>query len=175
MVELGTVLSFIQAFGIVVGVVYYIMNIQNNQKNQELMLKAQQQTLETRQAQMFLGVYNKMSDKEFTRAYNTVMNTSWSSYQEFSDLRKNNEFYEAFLLINGFFEGVGVLVKEGVLDIRWIALLMASWTNEYWEKIREVILEHRKRSGAKRALSEYEYLYDELNKYLEQHPELKTK
>ena len=47
MVEFNTILSFIQASGIIVGVAYYIMNIQNSQKNQEL-------TLETRQASLHL-------------------------------------------------------------------------------------------------------------------------
>lgn len=176
MVELATLQAvsyIIGALGVFVAAVYYILNIQNNRRNQELSLKAQQQTLETRQVQMFLSIYNKITEKEFTRAWNTVMNNNWSSYQEFSELRKKPEFYEAFLFINGFFEGIGVLVKEGMLDIRWIALLMASWTIEYWEKIREAIIEHKKIIGAKRLLSEYEYLYDELLKYLEQHPELK--
>ncbi|HEX9915252.1 MAG TPA: hypothetical protein VGB32_10060 [Candidatus Bathyarchaeia archaeon] len=41
MVEVDTILSFIQASGIIVGVAYYIMNIRISQRNQELMLKAQ--------------------------------------------------------------------------------------------------------------------------------------
>jgi hypothetical protein len=39
MVEFDTILSFIQATGIIVGVGYYILNIENNRKNQELALK----------------------------------------------------------------------------------------------------------------------------------------
>ncbi len=56
MVEFSTILSFIQAGGIIVGVTFYILNIQNNQrnheiaqKNQELALKAQKHATETRQ------------------------------------------------------------------------------------------------------------------------------
>ena len=179
--EIQAAYYMVAATGVLIAAVFYVLNLRISRRNQELSLwaleqsaQAQQQTLETRQAQMFLSIYNKITEKEFTRAWNTVMNSSWSSYQEFNELRKKPEFYEAFLFINGFFEGIGVLVKEGMLDIRWIALLIASWTTEYWEKIREAIIEHKKITGAKRLLSEYEYLYNKLMNYMEEHPELKT-
>lgn len=52
MVEFSTILQFIQAFGIIIGVAYYVMNIENNRKNQELQL-------ETRQAQLLMAVYER--------------------------------------------------------------------------------------------------------------------
>jgi hypothetical protein len=64
MVELATLQAvsyIIGSLGVFVAAVYYVLNIQNNSRNQEiamrnqeLMLKAQQQTLETRQAQLFM-------------------------------------------------------------------------------------------------------------------------
>ena len=73
-----------------------------------------------------------------------------------------------------FYEGLGVLVKERFVDIRYVALLMTGLTLQFWEKIRPAILEAREVEQSPRILSEFEYLYEELMKYIEKHPELKT-
>jgi len=75
--------------------------------------------------------------------------------------------------IGTYYEGLGVLIKEGLLDIRWVALMMAGMVRSMWEKIEPVMEEYRSRTRARMA-SESEYLYNELMKYLEEHPELKT-
>ena len=78
-----------------------------------------------------------------------------------------------FSTMGTYYEGVGVLVKEGRLDIRWVALLMAGMVINMWEKLEPVIEEYRLYTRPRMA-SESEYLYNELMKYLEKHPELKT-
>ena len=160
------------ALGVCIAAIYYVLNLRVSQRNAELSLK-QQQTLETRQAQMFNNIYDKITEKELIKSWSSIMSSNWSNYQEFTELRKNPEWYDAFLYVNGTFEGIGVLVKEGILDIRWVALMITSWTTAYWEKIRDAIYEHKRVTGSKRLCSEYEYLYNELLKYLEKHSELK--
>ena len=51
-VTFQTLFQFLQTVGILVGVYYYISTIRTNQRNQELTRKAQEQALETRQAQL---------------------------------------------------------------------------------------------------------------------------
>ncbi len=46
------VLSTLQTAGILVGIYYYVMTLRNQRKNQEL-------ALETRQAQLFMNIYDR--------------------------------------------------------------------------------------------------------------------
>ena len=188
--------QFLQTVGILVGVFYYIMTIRTNQRNQEISLKnqeltlqsqeltrkTQEQALETRQAQLFMNIYNQsFANQEWLDAYNKVVTTHWADYEEYIQInnywnpeKSDKEFIRASSLVLCFYEGLGVFVKEGLVDIRLIALTMTFMTRTLWEKLAPVINESRKRMNYPRQMSEFEYLYDELMKYIEEHPELKT-
>jgi hypothetical protein len=73
-----------------------------------------------------------------------------------------------------FYEGLGVLIREGLIDIRMVALLICGMTRSYWEKHKPILEDGRKAMGFKRWVSEADYLYDELIGYLARHPELDT-
>ena len=168
---------------------YYINTLRNANRmreltleSQELTRKAQEQALETRQAQLFMNIYNQsFANREWLKAYNKVMTTHWDDYDDYMKMGNwmnpddsDKEFLEAQGYVSSFYEGLGVFVKEGLVDIRMIALTMTYMTTRYWEKLAPMVYELRKRNNYPRALSEFEYLYDELMKYLEEHPELKT-
>ena len=72
----------------------------------------------------------------------------------------------------GHYEGIGILVKEGLLDIRVVALLASGLIRTMWEKFIPIKDEVRKELYWSRLLIEVEYLYDELLKYHEEHPEI---
>ena len=55
------VLSTLQTAGILVGIAYYIMTIRNQQKNQDMQL-------ETRQAQLFMQIYNRFNDRDIQQS-----------------------------------------------------------------------------------------------------------
>ncbi len=195
MSEIQTLIGYMTPISLTIGVFYYIMTIRTNQKNQEISLKnqeltlqsqeltrkAQEQALETRQAQLFMNIYNQsFANQEWLDAYTKVMRTHWESYEEYMQKQdwnsdeSDSEFIRAANLVYCFYEGLGVFVKEGLVDIRMIALTMTWMTRTLWEKIAPIIYESRKRMNYPRMLSEFEYLYDELMKYIEEHPELKT-
>ena len=73
--------------------------------------------------------------------------------------------------IVGFYEGVGVLVREGLLDIRLVALLMTGTTLGFWRKIELYVLDVRVSLGP-RVWIETEYLAKRLLDYMEKHPEI---
>ena len=63
------VLSTLQTAGILVGIVYYISIMRNQQRTRDLTLKAQEQTLRTRESQLFMNIYNQsMANPEFLHA-----------------------------------------------------------------------------------------------------------
>ncbi|UCE38751.1 MAG: hypothetical protein JSW00_05850 [Thermoplasmata archaeon] len=71
-----------------------------------------------------------------------------------------------------YLEGLGVLVRENLLDIKFIALLIGGGVKRHWEKIAPYVYELREKGKAPRVFTEFEYLYDEVMKYAEEHPEL---
>ena len=172
------VLSTLQTVGLLVGISYYILTLRNAQHTRELALKAQQQALETRQGQLFMGIYNNsFASSTYQKAFRIIFKTTWDSFDEFiqmyqSEGNLNNEFSASYGLVGTFFEGVGVLVREGLLDIRFVALLLSGHLRIYWEKTQPIIDEYRQYWNSQRVWSETEYLYNELMKYLEEHPEL---
>ena len=55
-----------------------------------------------------------------------------------------------------------------------MALLLTGMTRSFWEKLKPIRDEIRVKVGYVRWMSETEYLYDELFKYIGGHPELAT-
>jgi hypothetical protein len=170
-VSLQTVLTYLTLISVPVGVFYHIMTLRNTRKNQELQL-------ETRQAQMFMQIYNQLNDAGLQNALQKVLPININNYKEFEELFSRDtaeglENLAALDRIVGYYEGVGVLVKEGLLDIKYVALLICGMTILLWEKWGPYAKDIRKYFGSKRWASEWEYLYNELVEYLENHPELK--
>ena len=186
MVELTyqIVLSTVQTIALIVGIIYYITIMRSTQKTRELTLesqelsrKAQQQTLETRQAQMFMQIYNQShNDPSFINDMHRIFPKKISSYEGFwKEMEDDPELENATQRTGMFYEGLGVLVKEGYIDIKLVALLMTGTTRRWWENLYKLWIEDgRKKFGFPRWMSESEYLYNELIKYITDHPELAT-
>jgi hypothetical protein len=171
--EIQAAYYMVAATGVLVAAIYYVMNIQNNVRNQKY-------TLETRQTQLYMQIYNQgVNNRNFIEAFHRIQNLKWNNAEEFLDLIKydNPETREnavALSTLVGYYEGVGTLVRENMLSVRWVALLFGSWTRMFWEKIAPVAEDVRLYSKAPRTFSETEYLYNELMKYMKEHPELAT-
>ena len=73
-----------------------------------------------------------------------------------------------------FYEGLGVLVKNNLVPMRLIAETITGITRMYWEKFVPIVDDGRREFNLPRLHSETEYLYNELMKYIEEHPELRT-
>jgi len=175
MVDFSTVLQFIQAAGIIVGVAYYILNIENNRRNQELTLKAQQQQLETRQAQLFMQLFNKITSLEGIEQVRIIRSAKWPTHEEWLEIYlKDDKYRNAFSWFITTMEGFGVFLREELVDIRLIALFIAGPSREMWEAHKEIVYKERVRRNMPRYGSEWEYSINELMKYLEENPELAT-
>ena len=170
------VLSTLQTVGLLVGIFYYVTTLRNAQKTRELTLKAQEQALETRQAQMFLQMLNRWRDEVGELDVWPIISTKINSVEDYLERQQNDEDFRrvesAFI---GFYEGLGVIVKEGFLSIRLVALMWAGMTRLFWENILEDTVDDlRIHMGLPRMFSETEYVCREVLRYMEEHPELKT-
>lgn len=175
MVTVETLSIVFTGLSISLAAFYYISTLRNAQKTRDLSLKAQEQALETRQAQMFMQIYNEShNNPSYLEALARCLELEIHSYLEFLKAQENEDDRKAIARIGMFYEGLGVLVKEGYVSIRLVALLMTGPTQLWWERIyKSWIEEGREKMNYRRYRSEAEYLYNELMRYVEEHPELK--
>jgi len=123
---------------------------------------------------MFMGIYNQMNQSDFIEAWRAFMEMEWSTFEEYKLIYDDPELSKNLWVLGMFYEGLGVLVKNKLVPMKLFAETITGFTRFYWEKFIPIIEEGRMEFGAPRWFSETEYLYNELMKYLEEHPELKT-
>ncbi|MBN2335231.1 hypothetical protein JXL21_06690 [Candidatus Bathyarchaeota archaeon] len=175
MVESSTILSLIQATGIVVGVAYYILNIENNRRNQENSLRAQEHALETRQAQLFMSLYEKLLTTDATDTDFEVINLELKTIDDWEKLLLDKEKSRAWNWWGAYYEGIGILVHDGFIDISMVARMMSGGIIGFWEKYKDVIHAIRKEYDWPRFSIELEYLVGRVIEYGLEHPELEIK
>ncbi len=168
-VTFQTLFQFLQTVGILVGVFYYISTLRNAQRTQQLQL-------ETRQAQLFMQLYNRYrDDTQDLDIEKSFLDVEIESFEEFMRLWKTDEdFGKVLSTLGGFYEGIGVMVRERYIPVRLVALQWGGITRRFWEKMEPFMSDVREHQEFPRAWAETEFLYTELIKYLEEHPELKT-
>ena len=157
------------AVGIVVGVVTLIIGVLDSVLSNRSSRKTGETTLETRQAQFFMQIYGSFHEVEFFDKFTNILTWRWEDYDDFMGKygwRANPEAWHSFGAVSAFFEGIGVLVHRGLIDIRLVGELMSRHIVMYWEKIGPVSMEMRRRLEL--PVDWYlEYLYDEMRPILE--------
>lgn len=165
-----TIFQFLQTISIMVGIAYYLMILQNQQKSQKT-------ALDTRQAQLFMPIYAKFYDKEFMKDYVTIMSWEWDDYDDFmlKHGADNLDDWSTIMAWTDYFEGLGVLVNRGLIEVSFIDDLISGMVIGFWEKYGDYIMEFRTRANYPQFAEFCEYLYVEIKSIAEQqHPELET-
>ena len=165
MVELSTIRDLVAIFGVIAGFSYYVLTVRGARKNQQLQL-------ETRQAQLFTQMISQYSQPSMTESMSFWSHLEITSVEELAELFLNPETSKMLVRWGLYLEGIGVLVKENLLDIKFIAQLIGGDVKNCWEKIAPYMDEFREKAKAPRGFIEFEYLYNEVMKYAETHPEL---
>ena len=169
------VLSTIQTLSLVVGVIYYITIMRNSQKTRELTLesqelarKAQEQTLETRQNQIFMQIYQQVNSEDTQKSWADLMNLEIKDYDDYlqkydSSVNPSHFGKRAHLWYS--FNTIGELLRQGIIEPDLLRRLnMGLWTIPMWEKWRDIIKEIRVKENIPDAWEGFEYLYDEMKK-----------
>ena len=78
MVDVQTIGVLVTAASVTVAAIYYIMTLRATQRNMKT-------TLETRQAQFLMSLYQRWSDSEYQdNWFFTMFKMSWSDYEDFT-------------------------------------------------------------------------------------------
>ena len=168
MITIEQIVYVVPILALTVSILYYAIVIQNQNKTQKMQL-------ETRQATLFMNVYNRW-DVDMANALHEVLSWEWNDFDDFMEKYgwyKNRENYTATAgKLTGYFEGIGVLVKEGFVNIRLIALMSSGVIIMFWEKMGPFVFEARDKLDIPTFMSETEYLYQELTRYLNENPNI---
>jgi hypothetical protein len=107
---------------VVIGVVNQILSTRRAEKQRELTQQTQQLTLETRQAQLFMQVYNAWSSADVVKSYGFLRyrypDIEGEKLFNFATEPYDDESFMAIHCLNQYFEGIAVLVETGLLDIQ---------------------------------------------------------
>jgi len=157
LIDIGLISVVVSAVSLSVAASYYVMNIKNAQKNMRT-------TLETRQAQLFMQIYSSFHEEEFFEKFTNILSWKWKDYDDFMGkygYRADPKAWRTFGSVGAFFEGIGVLVHRGLIDVDLVGELLSRHIVFFWDKIKPISLEMRRRLEVPVDVW-LEYLYNEV-------------
>lgn len=175
-ITLQTLLTYLTLISVPVGVFYHIMTLRNTRKNQELQL-------ETRQAQLFMGLYETYKSPEFRKRHSEIINQEWETYDDFMEKygsETNPDAWTRWMSTGAFYNGIGILLKQGLIGIALVEELLSNAVFISWVRMGPIVKDWRERdrrfeggrSSKYNFFHGFEYLYNELKKWEQEHPEL---
>ena len=177
MVTVETISIVFTGLSISLAAFYYINTLRNTRMTQE-------HALETRQAQLYMQLYSFYDNKEFLKDYGNIANVyAYESIEEWNErysAAADIEAFSSWVRVGRFFDGVGILARKGLIDKDLIFELLGDVIRGTWEGMNDktgverFIMEGREYWNRPILWHNFEYLYDELMKHLEVHPELQT-
>jgi hypothetical protein len=143
------------AIGVCIAAFYYVITIRS--------------TLQTRNAQIVMGLFSKWNWEKIFKINNWKINNIDDFMEIFNETNqeKGNTFNDVFAV----YEETGVLLHEGLVNIRPIARMCGGFYKGQWEKWGPYIKQQRLIWNSPRSWIESEYFYDTLMEFAKLHPE----
>jgi uncharacterized membrane protein len=157
-VTFQTIISLLTLISLTIGVIYYIMSLRNQNK--------------ARQAQLLMNMYNALTASEVADYEFMLRNLEMKGIQDWEKIMDNREQYRAFNFWLVYYEGIGVMVREGYVEIGLVAKLLSGNIIWFWERYGEGIYNLRKELNWPRYSIELEYLHDKVVEYKKRNPDL---
>jgi hypothetical protein len=151
MLDITSVSAIVAAAGVLVGVVYYILDIRHQNR--------------VRQTDLTMRMYTSWVSEELTKPWLKVMNLEFTDYDDFKKkygtyLSDNPENVALLSVINSF-TIMGLLLQKKLVDAELVSHLPVSMT---WNKVKPIVEGIRKESNDRSWYEEFEYLNGELEK-----------
>ncbi len=160
LIDIQTISMASAAIGVLAGVVNWIIRLKRAERQRQTEIK-------TRQAQLLMDIYDHFLDPDITEAYSELYSRSTDNYAEYLRTYIEGGSDIEFVLVGRYLVGIGVLVKNELIDISLVYDLMAWPIMQTWEKYKPIV-EGRRVELDFPLWEDVEYLYDELKKYEEQ-------
>jgi hypothetical protein len=162
--DLQTITVVIAGISVIIGVINSILSSRRAAQNDQMML-------ETRQAQLFAQIHSWWRSRDGAKAYGKVRYTyndflqkmGMEDYLEKYGATGDIDVYADQMTLNAFFEGVGVLVKKGLIDIDLVEDLLSQRIIWYWENMLGSMVDYvREKTDDPTQYDSIEYLYHEM-------------
>ena len=123
-----------------------------------------------------MQIYHQWNGYEFNKKYEKAMNWQYSDYDDaMENILSNAENRIALSTVVRFFEGLGVQVKRGLIDVSLVDDLMSGSIIRFWELAQPFIEEYRAHNNYPNYGEWVEYLCTEVKAiYDQQYQELAT-
>jgi len=148
-------LSYVAAaIGVCVATAYYVMTLRNQNR--------------TRRAQLFMQIHEQWRDRNFIkRFYDALNNWEWEDEGDFWNRYGQGPNEEAFITVievAWYFDSVGQLLRDGLIDIGLVYAMYSDRVIRLWEKFLPIVEGLREQYRNPDYYGNFEYLYDELKK-----------
>ena len=152
MVSLEVIAILLSGISISASLIYYASVLRNQN--------------ETRQTQLFMNVYNNHTKIQNIGILMEILyRWEWDDFDDFNakySLPNNFEAHEKWTYYFATLEGLGILIKKGLIDpelvynSQWASIILL------WEKFRPVVEEIRVRTNIPHVYEDPEFLYNEM-------------
>ena len=156
MVNVTEISAAMAAAGVLVGVVYYILDLRHQAKIRETDLEIRLNT-----------VFN-MTAIEAQQALFEVFALEYKGYDDF--VKKHGTMFDkttaamAIATAGNYFEAVGYLLKRKLVGIDYVWDCYGETGMRLWEKLKPIVEGSRKQFNMPRMWWPFEYFYDEMKK-----------
>ena len=159
-VDITEISAMVAAAGVMIGVVYYILEIRHQAR--------------TRQTDLVMKLYSEIGSKEYVEAYRHFFtNLEFKDYEDFRNRYPITTFraspaYVSYNMYCFFFERVGILLHRKLIDIELVDDLFSLLIKYDWEKAKPIVEGIRKEFNMPQYWEYFEYLYNEMKKRQQQ-------
>jgi len=154
MVDIIEISAIVAALGVIVGVIYYIMEIRHQGKMRHL--------------DLFMSLYSTWGSRDMLNAHRRFMVIKVENYDSFvkeqGPVTEPSELNTDIDRVGWFFNLMGFLVKEKIVHIRLVDELLGYWVIKNWETIKPLVYGWRKQYNIPESYHWFEYLYNEVKK-----------
>jgi hypothetical protein len=154
MLDIPSISAIVAAIGVIIGVVFTVLELRN--------------LVQSRQTDLILRLQTAWRSRALRESYVRVMNMKFKDYDEFA--KKYPLYseiglpeYRAVSEIGSFFDGIGILLHRKLIDIEMVDELFGNSIKATWEKLKPGI-EGRRREVNPSLRRWFEYLYNETKK-----------
>jgi hypothetical protein len=155
------VLSTIQTVSLVIGIIYYLTIMRNNQKNQQLQL-------DTRKAQLYMQLFLRITSMDFIEKSLDLLKMPVGDANEFMKKYISGPYSTLHAKLFSMFwhiDGLGYMMSQGLIDPEMVYNFGGGFAQVwYWKKWEPIILRMRELRGKPEFMMWFEYTAVEMMK-----------
>lgn len=145
MVDITEVSAIVAAAGVLVGVVYYVLDLRHQSK--------------MRQTDLLVRLFSTLMSRDWLEAWEKVRDRETLDYDDYKEkygLVEANEIYV-------YLDQLGRLLQKGLIDLDLLPLETGQ-IRIMWEKMEPILEGSRKKFNESKLGQGFEYLYSEMKK-----------